>query len=421
MTQHRYASVDEEGKIVLPPEIVKAWQLSAGESLRLDPNGNSWTLHPPISSLRRIYIELTNQCNLNCRTCMRNVWEVKPGWLAWETYELILDQAARWQPLPELFFGGYGEPLSHPRCLEMVEQAKLKGFTVSLITNGVNLSAQVARRLVDIHLDRLWVSLDGASPECYQDVRLGNALPQIIENLKRLRAFQFQTFGFTPWLMTPKLGIAFVAMSRNIHSLPEVIRLGLQLGATEFSVSNVLAHDESLQGESLYLRSLDQMTGGVLGEARPLIHVPMMDIETKTASVMSQVLGSMHRLELMGATLGQNTSQCPFIERGSLSIRWDGKVSPCLPLLYTHTYYLGKRLRTSREHFVGDIHEATLREIWMGEAYYALRKRLLDFDFPPCTSCNSCEMADENQEDCYGNPPPTCGGCLWAQGLIRCP
>jgi MoaA/NifB/PqqE/SkfB family radical SAM enzyme len=131
---------------------------------------------------------------------MRNVWDVEPGWLAWEPFERLLEQTKDWQPLPELFFGGYGEPLSHPRCLEMIEAAKAAGFTVSLITNGVNLSARVSRRLVELHLDRLWVSLDGASPECYQDVRLGNALPQIIENLKRLRAFQFQSFGFTPWL-----------------------------------------------------------------------------------------------------------------------------------------------------------------------------------------------------------------------------
>ncbi len=26
-----------------------------------------------------------------------------------------------------------------------------------------------------------------------------------------------------------------------------------------------------------------------------------------------------------------------------------------------------------------------------------------------------------NEEDCFGNTFPTCGGCLWAQGVIRCP
>jgi hypothetical protein len=102
-------------------------------------------------------------------------------------------------------------------------------------------------------------------------------------------------------------------------------------------------------------------------------------------------------------------------------VRWDGKVSPCLPLLYTHEHYLGDRKRTAREYFVGDVREQVLLEIWNTPEYRSLRKRLQDFDFSPCAVCNSCEMALENVEDCFGNIQPTCGGCLWAQGLIRCP
>ncbi len=41
------------------------------------------------------------------------------------------------------------------------------------------------------------------------------------------------------------------------------------------------------------------------------------------------------------------------------------------------------------------------------------------FDFPPCTDCG-CELAETNEEDCLGNPHPTCGDCLWARGIVRC-
>jgi Predicted permeases len=70
---------------------------------------------------------------------------------------------------------------------------------------------------------------------------------------------------------------------------------------------------------------------------------------------------------------------------------------------------------------IGDIHEKNILDIWNDDIYKALRKRLQDFDFSPCAFCNSCEMANENLEDCFGNVQPTCGGCLWARGLIRCP
>ena len=45
----------------------------------------------------------------------------------------------------------------------------------------------------------------------------------------------------------PRLGIAFVAMKRNIADLPAVIRLGQKLGADRFSVSNVLAHTPEMR------------------------------------------------------------------------------------------------------------------------------------------------------------------------------
>ena len=164
-----------------------------------------------------------------------------------------------------------------------------------------------------------------------------------------------------------------------------------------------------------------QIDGRRFRSFMPLIHLPIIDINPKTAPILVELLKGSNRLEYNGSELGLDNDQCPFIERGSLSVRWDGKVSPCLPLLYTHTNYLDFRLRTSHEYFVGDLRNNELAEIWNDANYQALRERLHKFDFAPCVFCNSCEMADENLTDCIGNSHPACGGCLWAQGLIRCP
>ena len=77
--------------------------------------------------------------------------------------------------------------------------------------------------------------------------------------------------------------------------------------------------------------------------------------------------------------------------------------------------------RTSRAFAVGNVNDRGLLEAWDDPAYVALRERLLNFDFAPCTICNSCDMADENLEECFGSVAPACGGCLWAQGFIQCP
>jgi MoaA/NifB/PqqE/SkfB family radical SAM enzyme len=418
MSKIQHAQVDEHGNIILPPELARELGILPGDEVRVEPNGHGLNLRSPLTALKRVYVEITNKCNLNCATCMRNVWDAHYGGMSLETFKRILASLEAMPQKPEIFFGGYGEPLSHPNSLEMIGLAKAAGHSVALISNGTLLTEQVSQKLVDLRLDKLWVSLDGASPECYMDVRLGDALPLIIENLSRLRMQKYKTFGFSTWAGVPKLGIAFVAMRRNIHDLNEVVKLGMRLGAVEFSVSNVLAHNTELLDENLYLRSMNVAPSAQMS---PLIHIPLMDINEKTIPALADVLNGMNRLELFGGMMNQNRDQCPFVERGSLAIRQDGKVSPCLPLLYTHEHYLDTRKRTSKEYFVGDVTQTDLLEIWNSAEYLKLRKRLQDFDFSPCVFCNSCEMANENLEDCFGNVQPTCGGCLWAQGLISCP
>jgi MoaA/NifB/PqqE/SkfB family radical SAM enzyme len=418
MAKVHYARVNEHKEIILPPHFARELGIAPEDEIRIEMNGRGLYLHPSINTLKRVYVEATNKCNLTCSTCMRNVWDVKYGHMSKTTYEHILLGLREFQEKPEIFFGGYGEPLSNPRIFEMIERAKGQGHRVSLITNGILLTEPVTRDLIELKLDMVWVSMDGASPECYTDVRLGDALPLVIENLTRLRSLKFRKFGPSSWAGHPRLGIAFVAMKRNIHDLGQVIHLGTLLGAVEFSITNVLAHNTELLNENLYMHSVDMVAGQ---EIRPVVHMPLMDIQSQTINALASVLKDLNRLELAGATLNQNTDRCPFIERGSLAIRWDGKVSPCLPLLYTHTHFLDDRERTSREYFVDDIYESNLLNIWNDGSYRDLRKRLQDFDFSPCAFCNSCEMANENMEDCFGNVQPTCGGCLWARGLIRCP
>lgn len=421
MTKLSYAHVDEYGNIILPVDQVRELGLQPGDSLPIETNEQGFSLRTPVTTLRRVYVEVTNQCNLNCATCIRNVWDVEYGRMADETFERILSGLQACSPKPDIFFGGYGEPLSHPHILTMIEQAKAQGHHVSLITNGILLNQETARQLTELKLDMLWISLDGATPECYADVRLSDLLPTVLENLKQFQLQKHLRFGDSSWSGYPKLGIAFVAMQRNIQDLEAVIKLGARLGAVEFSISNVLAHNQELHREELYFRSLYLDGNRYDQPSSPLIHLPVMDVNDRTANTILFLLKSANRLEFFGGQLTQNIDQCPFVERGSVSVRWDGKVSPCLPLMYTHKHFLAERERTSYAFFVDDLNQEELTDIWNRSEYLALRKRLQEFDFSPCTFCNSCEMANENQEDCFGNTHPTCGGCLWAQGLIRCP
>ena len=64
-------------------------------------------------------------------------------------------------------------------------QAHALGARTELITNGMLLNERMGRELIEAGLDLLWVSIDGASPESYADVRLGAELAQVIANVAR--------------------------------------------------------------------------------------------------------------------------------------------------------------------------------------------------------------------------------------------
>ncbi len=409
------AVVNKTGELVLPPETLARSGLRPGETFWVEVNENQIHLHPPITHLDRVYIEPTNMCNLTCRTCMRNDWDEPMGRMDEETFQRILTGIQSFPVLPTIFFGGYGEPLHHPRILSMLRQAKALGARVEMISNGILLREKVVAELIDMGLDMLWVSIDGASPESYADVRLGANLPTVIENLNRLHFRKYQAFK-----NHPAVGVAFVAMKRNIKDLPKVFEIGRWIGAQQFSISNVLAHDASLSEEVLYEKAIYDYTSAH-DAIFPKVNWPRMDTTEETLNAFGKTLNGQYRTTIAGVDTFRAFDTCPFLEKNSTSIRWDGLVSPCLPLLHSHQSYLDDHLRKSTAYTVGSLKSNTLEEIWYDPGYMALRERLREFDFSPCTTCNSCDMAEANDEDCFGNEFPACGGCLWAQGLIQCP
>jgi MoaA/NifB/PqqE/SkfB family radical SAM enzyme len=405
--------VDDQGRLVLPSEAAQQLGLTPGSSARYTLTDHQLRIQRSSNSLARVTIELTNSCNLTCTTCMRNVWDEPTGQMSAETWMRLMDGVRGLAPKPQLFLGGYGEPLLHPFSLDWLRQAKNENFRVELITNGILLDNHAATVMIENGLDTLWISIDGAVAESYADVRLGDALPQVIENIEQLVNLRQQAGA-----ATPRLGIAFVAMRRNISDLPAVLELGLRLGAEYFSVTNVLAHTPELRHEALYTQRMYQ---GASPERPPFVNLPRVDITPDTLPALAAILAGDHNIALAGEPLNQKTNVCPFIEKGSLSIRWDGCVSPCLPLLHTHTSYLDDHERLSQAFLLGNINQRSLLEVWNDPAYVDLRQRLSDFDFSPCVYCNTCEYSEHNREDCFGNCAPTCGGCLWAQGIIQCP
>jgi len=416
------AEIDEAGRLILPPELIKQYGFMPGARVRLTDGVGRLHLRRPVTHLARVYIEPTNRCNLNCVTCIRNCWNEPLGEMSPATFARIVETLRTFSPPPDVFFGGLGEPLAHSNIVDMVSEIKALGSSVELITNGTLLSKSASTQLIAAGLDMLWVSLDGATPESYKDVRLGAALPEVLANLADFRHARWTRHypAHLDLFLKPQLGIVFVAMKRNVGDLPAVLSLANRLGSLHFLVTNVLPYTPEMEDEILYSRALTD----TVYTSSPLwrfLDFPKMDVNPTTREAFYQALRGDHSLSIAGGSLGEKNNSCPFVEKGALAIRWDGDVSPCLALLHDHKAYLHKYERSLKRHAVGNVLQKDLEEIWNEPEYLSFRRRIQEFDFSPCVLCGGCDFFKSNQEDCIGSPVPACGGCLWAQGIIQCP
>lgn len=410
-----WASVDDHERLVFDPRLVDRLGLLPGTKVSLEIEEGEIRLSRPVTHLAKVYVEPTNACNLNCRTCVRNEWDEPIGRMSAGIFERVIEGLGHFSPRPAVFFGGFGEPLTHPQIVEMVARAKAAGSRTELITNGMLLTDHRGKALLAAGLDALWVSLDGARPESYADIRLGAELPGVLENLQRF----YENARLYPG-GGPQIGVAFVAMRRNIADLPDLLRLGSQIGASRFMVTNLLPYAPGMCAETLYDRSLGEPPGPPTPDA-PMVDLPRFDLDDLTLLPLLEAARLARTLEITGNGRSKGENRCPFIARGTLAVGWDGGVSPCLPLLHTHTSYWEGSARRSRRYTTGSLEDRSLEQLWNDPAYVAFRLKVQEFDFSPCVLCWSCELSETNEEDCFGNLHPTCGGCLWAQGVIQCP
>lgn len=133
-------------------------------------------------------IESTNLCNLRCPFCtfliIHRKW--KRGRMDWNLYQRVIDEG-REHNLFSIKLSIRGEPLLHPDIIRMIEYAKKSGVVdVHFNTNGVLLTEEISKKLIEAGLDRVSVSFEGTTRELYEKNRVGADYKETIKNIKNL-------------------------------------------------------------------------------------------------------------------------------------------------------------------------------------------------------------------------------------------
>ncbi|MDI6794062.1 MAG: radical SAM protein [bacterium] len=125
----------------------------------------------PSSYPNRLYVESTNQCNLKCIMCPNGLGLMKreKGFMEFDLFKSIIDEMSPHVEATTVHI--WGEPLLHPRILEMIDYASSRGVEVEMSTNAVLLNKTTANELVNSGLQVIYLCLDGTKKETYEKIR----------------------------------------------------------------------------------------------------------------------------------------------------------------------------------------------------------------------------------------------------------
>lgn len=135
-----------------------------------------------------IVIEANNYCNMRCKMCIKSMDESANGQdnIDMEVLDKLLRDAHD-IGVPSFFLGGATECLINPKILTIMRHIREigKGIDDVLITNGYELTDEVIDTLLELGWEKVFISLDAATPETYRKIR-GRDLQHVEKNIERL-------------------------------------------------------------------------------------------------------------------------------------------------------------------------------------------------------------------------------------------
>jgi radical SAM protein with 4Fe4S-binding SPASM domain len=164
--------------------------------------------------------EVTNACNLRCVHCHASSGKPNPDEMTTEEAKRFIDQLASVDEFRMLVYTG-GEPLVRPDIFELMEHSRQAGLVNVLATNATLITPEVAKRLREVGVAGVAVSLDSCEAEVHNAIRRNpEAFRLALEGMRNVREAGML------------LQVNTTAMESNFDTLRELIDLADEKGSS---------------------------------------------------------------------------------------------------------------------------------------------------------------------------------------------
>ncbi len=154
---------------------------------------------------KRVFIEVTNACNLKCKMCDRKNLTRKIGFMDMGMFKSIVEDEFI-KGIPNIRLNNFGEPLLHPDLVEMTTYLKTRGYQkIGFATNGLLLNREKSEGFINGGLDYIIFSVEGTTQQTYEAIRIGGKFEKIRENIKLFHKLREESGGKKPEILMNSL------------------------------------------------------------------------------------------------------------------------------------------------------------------------------------------------------------------------
>ncbi|NOT01007.1 MAG: radical SAM protein [Phycisphaerales bacterium] len=268
-------------------------------------------------------------------------------------------------------FIGRGESFLHKRFMEMVAYAKARDFIISITTNGALIKDAEARRLVELGVDEMYISVNAGTAKTYNRIHM-NTPPEAFGNVKRtigmITAAKREMGSHRPFI-----NVSFVIQNDNYFEMEDMVRTAHEVGAEKAHFIGISTYE----GTKFLALNEEQKEDMPRCLERAVTLADQYGIQTNAEYFLSRARGYKGTKDVYANV------PC-YIGWFFSIILADGTVNPCCECL--------RALGTLKTH--------RFKEVWFGEAYRRFRAEntMLPFsekEIPGCR-CHDCGFALHN-------------------------
>lgn len=343
-------------------------------------------------------IDITNNCNLRCVMCNFSdprYYKVKKTEVSVEKFRELASQVFPRMNKVSLSYGA--EPLLHRRIDQlMAVLAEYKVPYTYMHTNGLLLRRSSIEAMIENGFSSLSISIDAATKENYEKIRIGGNFEKLIANLQLLKQIKAEHGA-----EYPTLSLNFVIMRQNMHEMPAFIDMAAELGAIGVNATHMIAWDRVGNQEMAAIHEkqrcnqfLEQAHQRARHHGITFVAPEPFELKKGEGLVASTHERSEEVFSYDCSTVSE-TAACPF-PWVFVAVDMRGNVVPC-------GWWFNEKP-------MGNIHKQDFFDIWQGKPYEKLRERLMNGKLTgACSVCPAAGMGQPDASSSFSNIKVTKG------------